>query len=165
MHPVRNVTIKAYAVHQLFENLLILEQMFVSSKHGCLGHSLQLPFSQHTWLRSLPSLTWTVMASDRLYKWQPQQFWQRGALTPNTVGCAAQCTVCLLHACLTLPHACHSSHIIAGEWAEIRLDSSIIPTQEGKKIKNETQGKLKDYTIWPYLAVRVWMCVCVYACS
>lgn len=111
MHPVRNVTIKAYAVHQLFENLLILEQMFVSSKHGCLGHSLQLPFSQHTWLRSLPSLTWTVMASDRLYKWQPQQFWQRGALTPNTVGCAnpvySVSTACLPHSPTRLSFISH----------------------------------------------------------
>lgn len=97
MHPVPNGTIKAYAVHQLFENLLILEQMFVSSKHGCLGHSLQLPFSKHTWLRSLPSLTWTVMASDRSTNGSHSNFGSVERLQPTrlVVQPNVQCVYCM----------------------------------------------------------------------
>lgn len=96
-------------------------------------------------LRPLSSLTWTPTARDRLPVW---------------IGWSC-IPVHGLHARLTHPPARHSSHIIAREWAKIRLDSSIIPTQEEHK-KNETRGKLKDYTIWPYLAARVCMCVSVY---
>lgn len=47
--------------------------------------------------------------------------------------------------------------------AEIGLASSVIPTRlggGGGAGGNMKQRKLKDYTIWPYLAVCVYVCLC-----
>lgn len=62
-------------------------------------------------------------------------------------------------ACLPHPPACHSPPIIAGEWARIRLDNSIIPTQEGKKIWNA--GKTKGlHHLDISNSARVYVCLC-----
>lgn len=107
-------TMKAHSVHECFENLrqlLSLNICFLQTWMSCslpeLAFWCQTHFSWHTWLCTIPSLTCTVMISDRLYKWQQQQIWQRWVFTAKTVCCANQRTVHPLHACLTHPSVIH----------------------------------------------------------
>lgn len=94
----------------------------------------------------------------------------------HSLGSASQCTVRLRHCTAlhcTAPrgrlahphHACHSSRIIGPEWAEIRLDSNIIPTQERRGGKMKHGGKTKGLHHLDISGAGLCVCVCACMCK
>lgn len=144
MHLVCNVTIKVDVEQQ---NLRI----FHSSP-------LQQSFPSYlAWSCLLPGWRWPLMARQMA---AAAVLAELSALQPtrSVVQPSVQAIYCM-PAFLTHPPVIHLTSP-REMWAQIWLDSSIIPTQEEKKY--ETQEKLKDYTIWPYLVARVCTCLSVF---